>query len=182
MLHEQLPCNREKLGELMLYIAQESEDDPRFGTTKLCKILYYSDFEAYRELGQPITGASYFKMERGPVPLVMYDVREELESSGVARVVKDDHNPFAPQRLEVSESRPSYGGNLSPGELRIVDDVIQRLKDDNATSVSDASHREPGWIATPDNEIIPYETAWVSPGPSSPKMMEFVRSLEIVED
>ena len=48
-----------KFCELVLYIAKRSEDDPRFCAVKLNKIMYYSDFGAYRRLGQSITGANY---------------------------------------------------------------------------------------------------------------------------
>ena len=40
-----------------IYIVQtERFLDERFGAVKLNKILYFADFEAYRRLGEPITG------------------------------------------------------------------------------------------------------------------------------
>src|SRR5690242_1312364 len=57
-----------RLRELILYIAERLKDDPNFGKTKLVKVLFYSDFDAYRETGQPITGTPYLHMERGPYP------------------------------------------------------------------------------------------------------------------
>jgi hypothetical protein len=35
-----------KMKELILYLASKSEDDPRFSSTKLNKLLFYCDFEA----------------------------------------------------------------------------------------------------------------------------------------
>ena len=43
--------NEGKFRELILYVARRSEDDKYFGAVKLNKILYFSDFNAYRELG-----------------------------------------------------------------------------------------------------------------------------------
>ena len=45
-----------KLRELMLYITQKSEGDPRFGKTKLLKILVEADFTFYARTGRSITG------------------------------------------------------------------------------------------------------------------------------
>ena len=60
--------NQEKFTELIVYIAEQSKDDPFFGPVKLNKILYYADFRAYRELGHSITGASYRKLTEGSCP------------------------------------------------------------------------------------------------------------------
>src|SRR4051794_2460574 len=46
--------NRDKFRELILYIAEQTEDDPSFGDTLLNKVLYWSDFRGYSELGQPV--------------------------------------------------------------------------------------------------------------------------------
>jgi len=67
--------NEEKLAELILYVCHKSEADERFGATKLNKILFYSDFAAYRQLGQPITGADYQNLEEGPAPRKLPPIR-----------------------------------------------------------------------------------------------------------
>ena len=55
-----------KPGELIVLIASLSRDDPAFGDVKLNKLLFFSDFLAYTNLGQPITGAEYQKLDFGP--------------------------------------------------------------------------------------------------------------------
>ena len=80
----EIEFNRHKFAELLLYVAEESEDDPKFGATKLNKIMYFSDFEAFGILGRPITGASYRRLERGPVPVEILSVLSELEREGEA--------------------------------------------------------------------------------------------------
>ena len=40
----------ERLGELILYVADKCADDPRFGATKLNKILWWSDFQALQSM------------------------------------------------------------------------------------------------------------------------------------
>ena len=53
--------NEGKFKELVLYIASRCERDPTFGAVKLNKELFFSDFWAYAEFGEPITGAEYIK-------------------------------------------------------------------------------------------------------------------------
>ncbi len=74
-----------KFRELFLYIAESCAEDPRFGAVKLNKILYYADFEAYRRLGEPITGDTYRKLSEGPAPGWLLQQRSILLDSGAAR-------------------------------------------------------------------------------------------------
>ena len=60
--------NMEKLRELILYICRASESDEAFGKVKLNKLLFFSDFSAYVDLGQSITRQDYKKLKQGPVP------------------------------------------------------------------------------------------------------------------
>ena len=45
---------------LMLYLAHRCQEADYFGSTKLCKLLYYSDFTAFARTGSPITGRITF--------------------------------------------------------------------------------------------------------------------------
>src|SRR5437660_6974881 len=56
------PENEVRYKELVLYICQKCATDQKFGATKLNKILYFSDFLAYAELGEPITGFEYQRL------------------------------------------------------------------------------------------------------------------------
>lgn len=53
--------SEKRLRELILYIVQQSEDDPHFDTEKLKLILYHIDMRAYRDTGESITGSIYIK-------------------------------------------------------------------------------------------------------------------------
>ena len=70
-----------RLWELILHIARCSEGDSTFGKVKLAKILYYADFASYRDYGQPVTGASYKKLQFGPVPSDFLDILDEMLES-----------------------------------------------------------------------------------------------------
>src|SRR5690242_16008851 len=65
---ESVTFNEQKFRELVLYIAGRCQGMPYYGTTKLYKVLFYSDFQAFKNLGRPITAARYVALEHGPVP------------------------------------------------------------------------------------------------------------------
>ncbi len=52
-----------KLRELIIHVATLSGMDEPFGATKLNKILFNADFEAYRQWGKSISGQEYFALE-----------------------------------------------------------------------------------------------------------------------
>ena len=156
----EIEFNRRKFAELLLYVAEESEDDPKFGATKLNKIMYFSDFEAFGILGRPITGASYRRLERGPVPVEILSVLSELEREGEAIRVQTRYFHLLQKRV-----KPLRSPDLSlfrADEIAIVDAVMNELRTLNASEVSALSHLEVGWQIARDGEVIPYHSAYLS--------------------
>ena len=51
-----------RLREMILYIARRSEGDKLFDEEKLTNLLFFADLEAYRRLGQTISGQDYLKL------------------------------------------------------------------------------------------------------------------------
>ena len=155
---EDVVFDGDKFGELILYIAQKSKDDERFGAVKLNKILYYSDFEAYRKLGEPITGADYKHAEEGAIPNQMLPIRTKLLREDAIEIVD---NPYygKQQKRTIAKHDPDLK-EFDKDELQIVDDVIQRLWGENADAVSERAHQELGYKLTELNEIIPYAFAY----------------------
>src|SRR2546425_12852222 len=80
--------DEEKLGELILYISQKCATDPKFGAIKLNKILYLSDFLAFGNWGEPITGVQYQHLRKGPAPRRLLPVRDALQKDGKLVVQK----------------------------------------------------------------------------------------------
>jgi hypothetical protein len=152
--------DRRKFEELILYIAEASESDPRFGATKLNKILYFSDFKAFGILGESITGATYQRLDRGPAPReLLPTLRKMVDAGEIERVERRYFN--LPQKA-IQGRRHADPGVFSDAERRIVDDVVEELKHLNASQVSALSHLEAGWRIARDREDIPYETVFIS--------------------
>jgi len=145
--------------ELMLYIADKCASDPTFGATKLNKILFYSDFIAYANLGDAITGATYQKLPMGPAPKQLLPALKELEQNKDAALASRLHFGRVQKRL-VPLRNPDLTQFTAP-ELQLVNDVIQALWNRSATEVSELSHVEQGWKIVGMNEEIPYWTVFV---------------------
>ncbi len=171
------PGVTDKFRELVLYIAGKSADDPRFGAVKLNKILYYSDFAAYRLLGHPITGDDYQNLAEGPAPLHLLTARDSLLADGSALLETKPY--FNRKQIRIKAHRQPKPGVLAQDELGIVDQVIEALWEYDAQQVSALSHAEFGWRLTRRNEPIPYYTAWVSPEPLTVDQVQ--RGFEVAE-
>jgi hypothetical protein len=165
---------REKFIELILYFSKRGRDEGLvIGSTKLNKLLFFSDFRAYAKLGMPITGARYQKLEWGPAPRALLPVRNELIESNEVRFRDDEdwNQVLEPQR----EPDMSL---FSDDERFIIDEVFEELKPLNATAASDYSHlNSPGWNAADELEDIPYETARIGTQRPPEYVFEFFRKL-----
>lgn len=160
MITSPQPYNAEKFGELLLYVAEQSENDPNFGKTKLNKILFYADFLAYGIYGCSITGATYQRRDYGPVPQEITAARRKLIEEGAAEVHHGRRFNYPHERLV--PKRPANPSVLTAEEKRLVDDVIRELWHHSAVAVSELSHREVGWKIADNREIIPYNTVFLS--------------------
>lgn len=160
-----------KFRNLILYVSKKSEDDPRFGAVKLNKIFYYSDFDAFRRLGQSITGATYQRLQEGPAPRELLPVRAGMIGESI-EIAKTSVGPYTQHRI-VALVEPDES-LFSDAELRIVDQVIEAMWPMNGAEVTALSHSEPGWMNADSRGDIDYDTAWMrSDEPVTPLTEEF---------
>lgn len=153
--------DREKFKELLLYVADRSQEDPKFGATKLNKILFFSEFFAYLNFGAPIAGATYQSLEHGPGPRELRPVRREMEQAGDLHIDRRRYLGF--NQVRAVPGRMPDLSRFSPGELAIVDQVMGALRDMGAVDVSEVSHRlSMGWRIAGIGQVIPYESAFLS--------------------
>jgi hypothetical protein len=149
---------RGKFKQLILLLAQRSADDPRFGAVKLNKLLYFCDFEAYRTLGHPITGARYQKEEYGPLAPAMLPIQDEMIGDGLIEIQRREvggHEQAVTVALHHSDPKA-----FTAEELRIIDRVLASLWPMGAVDVSEYSHVEStGWKLANIGDTIPYSSA-----------------------
>lgn len=149
----------EKFRELVLYICRRSEGDAAFGATKLNKLLFFSDFLAYRQLGQAITWQPYQRLENGPAPKKLLPIVKKMVRNGdvVAREVRY----YGRLQRQYCALREPNLSRFTGEEIAIVDWVIDECRGKNAKAMTEMSHSFRGWRQAEDGEIIPYEVALV---------------------
>jgi hypothetical protein len=150
-----------KFQELILYVAGKSWGDENFGSTKLNKLLFYSDFRAFAYLGEAITGAVYQRLPKGPCAKPLLPALRALEENGDAVEVQVTHADFTQKR--VIPRRPARLDLFTAAEIDLVGDVLNMLRNDTAKAVSDRSHDEWAWRAVTSGEEIPYSLALLEP-------------------
>lgn len=160
-----------KLEELILFVAQATEQDALCSAAKLDKILFYADFRAYERLARSITGHRYLKLEGGPVPEGIMAVVEDMERRQLCARV--DQKLLALQEPDLTL--------FAAEELEIARAVVRDLWFLSAAEVSELSHRFPGWQAAELGEEIPYDTVFVDePRPLTPE--EIAWAQEAIDD
>ena len=168
--------NIRKFKELILYVCERSATDPKFGATKLNKILFLSDFWAYAYLSNPITGVEYMRLPNGPAPRPLLPIRKQMEKRGEIAVQEITLDPEMTRKRPVNLRTPDLS-LFTAEEISLVDRVIEICKQATATGVSRYTHNWHGWIAAEDQETIPYETVFISDDPITP--FEIARGKEL---
>lgn len=153
----------QRLRELILYVAEKCQGDPKFGATKLNKILWWADFLAYGQRGKPITGVEYMRLPQGPVPKRYLPVSEQMKADGVFDLAIVSTYGGYQQKRPVA-LRPANLNVFTPDDIAIVDHVIAALRHKTAKGVSTQS---PGkaWEVAEDRGLIPYEAVFLSNDP-----------------
>ena len=158
--------NEKKFKELLLYVCQKCANDPTFGATKLNKILFYVDFLAYANLGEPITAFEYQNLKWGPAPKRLIPVQNAMIANHELALQPVHLLGGKVQKRTVNLREPDLGV-FSPQEIALIDEVIQALESARADTVSELSHSMVGWKVTEEGENIPYETIFLSDEPLS---------------
>lgn len=145
--------NKEKFKNLVLYVC--SKCDPKeLGSTKLNKVLLYSDMFSYLHLQGPITGEIYVKRQFGPVPKHILPIIAEMELEG--KIVTRDGKIFRYDKKEYIALKDPDLTLFTADEISMVDDLIEIIcKEHTAKSISEASH-DRIWELAEIGEEIPY--------------------------
>jgi hypothetical protein len=153
----------QKLRELIVYVARRCRGDEKFGKTKLNKILFWADFNAYQLHGKSITGQEYLKKQYGPVGEATAAALAELVEAGDIDIANLTY--FTQKRQVPTAMREANLDDFSGWEIALVEDVIRQVRPMNATEVSDLSHEFIGWRVAAFGDAIPYDTVFLDDSP-----------------
>jgi len=150
--------NLDKFKEVLLYILNKVGSKPNMGESVLYKLLYFSDFNYYEKYEEQLVGATYIKNNYGPTPKEFIKVIDEMGVKKEIVKVEDKYFQY-PQRKYLPLRVPDLS-KLKANELKMIDDVLEKLSDMNATRLSEYSHNDVPWLTTEDGEIIDYESVF----------------------
>jgi hypothetical protein len=154
---------RQRLEELVLYVAERCESHRLFGRTKLLKVLFNADFTSYERFGQPITGAAYRRFEHGPVPNEFPAARADLIQRGDA--VEERIATSGPAETRLLPRRRCNLELFSERDIAIVDEVIALAENKGGVELSRESHDFVGWQLARPGQVIPYEAVFIGTEP-----------------
>lgn len=157
--------NLRKFKEVLLYVLGRVGGKPHVGETVIYKLLYFIDFDYYEKYEEQLIGATYVRNKYGPTPVEFGKVVERMEQDSDLVRVKSKH--FQYQQRKYLPLREPDTSVLSGQELALIEEVLARLGDMNASQISAWSHGDLPWRATEPGCAIEYEAVFYRTAPYS---------------
>ena len=150
--------NLEEFKEVLLYVLNKVGSKPNVGESVLYKLLYFIDFNFYEKYEEQLIGATYIKNNYGPTPKEFIKIVEEMEGKDLTKI-EDKYFQY-PQRKYLPLRKPDLTKLNDTRATEVIDDVLKKLSDMNATEISEYSHNDVPWLTTEDGEVIDYESVF----------------------
>ena len=153
---------RQKLINAIIYFANNTR---YLGKIKLYKLLYFLDFEHFKQTGRPVTGLDYFAWPMGPVPVSLYNETSSPEPDMGSQILFIEKQIKKGTMLEVKPLVDFNSEFFSKRELKILQTLSKEFFETIAEDMVEATHLEnQPWhmIYNEKNQkqqIIPYELA-----------------------
>lgn len=157
--------NLEKFKEVLLYILDKVGSKSNVGETVIYKLLYFIDFNFYEKYEEQLVGATYRKNHYGPTPIEFKKIVDKMIAS--EELVKVESNYFNHPQTKYLPLRKANLVILKANEIAVIDDVLRKLADMNATQISDYSHGDVPWLTAENGGIIEYESVFYRTAPYS---------------
>jgi transcriptional regulator with XRE-family HTH domain len=157
--------NIRKFKEVLLYMLNKVGAKENIGEAVVYKLLYFIDFDFYEKYEDQLVGATYIKNKYGPTPVEFAKIVEKMIKDGEIEKVRSEY--FKLQQTKYLPRRKPDLTNLTAAEIEVIDDVLNRLSEMNASTISAYSHGDVPWMTTKDGETIDYESVFYRTPPYS---------------
>lgn len=144
----------EKYKQIILNALQAGADksDHKITKTKLAKLVYLADFIWYYEHLAPMSGMSYRKLPRGPVPDIYFRALDELEEDGIINREEKGRSIL----LQLAESGEAPSNRLSSDEKKLIQKVAHKWQGKQTQEIVEFTHAQLPWQICREGEVIPY--------------------------
>src|ERR1700722_15344481 len=150
--------NLKKFKEVLLYILGKVGAKPNVGETVLYKLLYFIDFNYYEKYEEQLIGATYIKNHHGPTPIEFQTIVNEMIENKEIEIVKSKYFQHL-QKKYLPHQEPDLSV-FNANEIKVIDDVLQKLSSMNASTISEYSHQDVPWMVTSERQKIDYESVF----------------------
>lgn len=130
---------REKLINVIIFFANNTRN---LGKVKLYKLLYFLDFQHYRDVGRPVTGLQYYAWPKGPVPVA---IENEVRAPGADMQEKVSLVLSSYEKGETLTVTPKVAfspEHFSKRELKIMGALAEEFKNTKAQDMIERTHLE----------------------------------------
>lgn len=148
----------DKFKEVLLYVLNQVGSKPNVGETVIWKLLYFIDFDFYEKYEEHLIGATYIKNTYGPTPVEAKKILDALIESGEIVPVKAQRSGF--EQKKYLSNRESDLSKLGAHEIKLIDEVLERLSHMGARQISEYSHGDIPWVTTDEQTQIDYEAVF----------------------
>jgi len=122
--------------------------------TKLNKLLWYSDFVAFRRNTCSISGLAYQREVHGPVPFRFFTMLDALGEENLIDTEEIDVGTYGV--IKITAKRKADLSIFSASEIDVLMYVSHYFSTMTSTAISNKSHDERAWIETPQGDLISY--------------------------
>ncbi len=127
--------HREKLINAIIYFANHTR---YCGKTKLLKLLYFLDFEHFRETGKSVTGLDYFAWQMGPVPKDLFEELSGILKPDLRAAVHEVPDKKGFQKMQARKKFDSQ--YFSNKEMKLLEDLSYVFQDAGAEDMVESTH------------------------------------------
>jgi hypothetical protein len=164
-LRVELAGGRDRLREMILYVAERCAEATYFGAVKLNKIIWKADFDSFAARRVPITGREYRRRRLGPAAVEMLPIHRRMQQDALIRVDRRDLGDGYIEHRTIALVKPNLT-LFDADDLGYVDASIRHYWDMTGSESSDESHGV-AWSTRHDDDPMPYELAFLSDEPLS---------------
>jgi len=131
---------REKIINAIIFFAKNVK---HLGKIKLFKLLYFLDFEHFKETGRSVTGLDYYAWKMGPAPAALFDEIEapepDMQKSIRFTNVMTEHGT----KMLTIKARVAFNkSHFTAREMRLMERLAGEYKDTLAEGMIEKTHLE----------------------------------------
>jgi len=177
-----IDTHREKLINAIVFFASNTN---YCGKVKLFKLLYLLDFGHFRQTGRSVTDMDYLAWRMGPVPTELVQEWDEIGADlGRAFDVVPQKVIDYVRELVVAKV-PFENQHFTKRELRLMNELAARFRDDYSMPMVNVTHLERAWAKIWDegrgsNTRIPYVLAIPDDDPNRDAILEAAHEHESI--